>query len=130
MDMTTSVRGGKWFLLGLLLLCISAGFAEEDGKNNTASKGFPNIKSMAKSFSNTVDSFFKKTIAVFTGSHPQQNNIESTTSSPTNEIKNTTMGVEPVFPVNRTLPGKIEEKPDKVADNKSNVNDGNSTTVP
>lgn len=29
------------------------------------------------------------------------------------------MGVEPVFPVNRTLPGKIEEKPDKVADNKS-----------
>lgn len=44
MDMTTSVRGGKWFLLGLLLLiCISAGFAEEDGKNNTASKGFPSI---------------------------------------------------------------------------------------
>lgn len=31
---------------------------------------------MAKSFSNTVDSFFKKTIAIFKGSHPQQNNTE------------------------------------------------------
>lgn len=46
-------------------------------------------------------------------------NFQSTTSSPTNEIKNTTVAIEPILPVNRTLPGKIEEKPDKVADVKS-----------
>lgn len=136
MDMITPLRGEKWFLFGLLLVIfISTGFAEEDGKTNTTSKGFPSIKSMAKSFSNTVDSFFKKTVSIFKGS-PHQNNTESTTSSPSNEIKNTTMPIKPVSPENPTLPGKIEEKPDKVADdksvadNKSSVDDGNSTTVP
>lgn len=130
MDMITPLRGEKWFLFGLLLVIfISTGFAEEDGKTNTTSKGFPSIKSMAKSFSNTVDSFFKKTVSIFKGS-PHQNNTESTTISPSNEIKNTTMAIKPVSPESRTLPGKIEEKPDKVADDKSSVDDGNSTTVP
>lgn len=45
--------------------------------------------------------------------------LQSTTSSPSNEIKNTTMAIKPVSPESRTLPGKIEEKPDKVADDKS-----------
>lgn len=45
--------------------------------------------------------------------------FQSTTISPSNEIKNTTMAIKPVSPENRTLPGKIEEKPDKVADDKS-----------
>lgn len=44
MDMVTPLRGEKWFLFGLLLVIfISTGFAEEDGKTNTTSKGFPSI---------------------------------------------------------------------------------------
>lgn len=49
--------------------------------------------------------------------------MQSTTTSPSNEIKNTTMAIKPVSPENRTLPGKIEEKPDKVADDKSVTDD-------
>lgn len=44
MDLITPLRGEKWFLFGLLLVIfISTGFAEEDGKTNTTSKGFPSI---------------------------------------------------------------------------------------
>ncbi|XP_078337822.1 uncharacterized protein LOC111135577 isoform X2 [Crassostrea virginica] len=100
-----------WFLIGLILAVFTSRVVvAEDGQNKTVSTGFPNFKSIANSFSRTVNGFFKKTLSIF--KHHPDNATSSENKATSTVLSNTTE-----LPQTNTTQGLDNEKPERKKDN-------------